>query len=343
MSHLTTRIRGTGAISVNRRLASTLLTVLAVFLTLTGGAWGQDNATITGTVTDTSGGLVAGVNISLKNVATGQVRQVISNTSGVYRFPDVGVGRYTLEASMQGFQKFSKTDIVVNVAQTLEEDISLKVGSAQATVTVEADALQVQSQTNGISGLISGEQVSQLATNGRNVTALAALGTGKSNTLPSYSGVNALTSANSISFNGTRNTHNIYLVDGGELNDRGCGGCFSSLPSIDALSDFQTLDSNYGPDYGIGSGGTITMVIKSGTQDFHGALWEFNRNEDYQANNFLLNLAGKPRPEFRLNVPGDRKSTRLNSSHTVISYAVFCLKKKTNTTYNDKLRAKRII
>src|SRR5439155_24962854 len=105
-------------------------------------------------------------------------------------------------------------------------------------------------------------------------------------TLPSYSGVNALTSANSISFNGTRNTHNIYLVDGGELNDRGCGGCFSSLPSIDALSEFQTLDSNYGPDYGIGSGGTITMVIKSGTQDFHGALWEFNRNEDYQANNF---------------------------------------------------------
>ncbi len=307
MSHLTTQIRDVMGISVAERGAWRFLRVfafLAVLLILTAGAWGQDNATISGTVADPSGGLVANVSISLKNLATGQVRQVTSNTSGVYRFPDVGVGRYTLEASMQGFQKFSKTDIVVNVAQTLEEDISLKVGSAQETVTVEADALQVQSQTNEISSLISGEQVSQLATNGRNVTALAALGTGKSNTLPSYSGVNALTSANSISFNGTRNTHNIYLVDGGELNDRGCGGCFSSLPSIDALSEFQTLDSNYGPDYGIGSGGTITMVIKSGTQDFHGALWEFNRNEDYQANNFLLNLAGKPRPEFRLNVPG---------------------------------------
>ena len=307
MSHITTQIRDVMGISVAERGAWRFLRVfafLAVLLILTAGAWGQDNATISGTVADPSGGLVANVSISLKNLATGQVRQVTSNTSGVYRFPDVGVGRYTLEASMQGFQKFSKTDIVVNVAQTLEEDISLKVGSAQETVTVEADALQVQSQTNEISSLISGEQVSQLATNGRNVTALAALGTGKSNTLPSYSGVNALTSANSISFNGTRNTHNIYLVDGGELNDRGCGGCFSSLPSIDALSEFQTLDSNYGPDYGIGSGGTITMVIKSGTQDFHGALWEFNRNEDYQANNFLLNLAGKPRPEFRLNVPG---------------------------------------
>jgi hypothetical protein len=304
MSHLSTHIRGITGITVGSKPARKFLTVFAILLIVTAGAWGQDNATITGTVTDASGGLVAGVTISLKNLATGQVRQAISNTSGVYRFPDVGVGRYTLEASMQGFQKFTKTDIVVNVAQTLQEDISLKVGSTQETVTVEADALQVQSQTNEISSLISGEQVSQLATNGRNVTALAALGTGKSNTLPSYSGVNALTSANSISFNGTRNTHNIYLVDGGELNDRGCGGCFSSLPSIDALSEFQTLDSNYGPDYGIGSGGTITMVIKSGTRDYHGALWEFNRNEDYQANNFLLNRAGKPRPEFRLNIPG---------------------------------------
>ena len=307
MSRLTTQIRDLMGISVAERQAWRFLTVfvfLAMLLILTAEAWGQDNATITGTVADPSGGLVANVSISLRSLSTGQVRQVTSNTSGAYRFANVGVGRYTLEASMPGFEKFTKTDIVVNVAQTLEEDISLKVGSAQETVTVAADALQVQSQTNEISSLISGQQVSQLATNGRNVTALAALGTGKSNTLPSYGGVNALTTANSISFNGTRNTHNIYLVDGGELNDRGCGGCFSSLPSIDALSEFQTLDSNYGPDYGIGSGGTITMVIKSGTRDFHGALWEFNRNEDYQANNYFLNSARKARPKFRLNVPG---------------------------------------
>lgn len=277
---------------------------IAILVALTPGAWGQDNASVTGTVTDPTGAAVVNASISLTNTATGQVRRVTSNSSGDYLFAGVGAGHYTLEASGAGFQKFTKTDIVVNVAQTLKEDVTLKVGSALETVTVEADALQVQSETNEISNLISGQQVSQLATNGRNVTALAALGTGKSNTLPSYGGVNALTTANSISFNGTRNTHNIYLLDGGELNDRGCGGCFSSLPSIDALAEFQTLDSNYGPDYGIGSGGTITMVINSGTKNFHGALWEFNRNEDYQANNYFLNLAGKPRPEFRLNIPG---------------------------------------
>jgi hypothetical protein len=265
----------------------------------------QENATITGTVTDSTGAVVPNVALTLTNQATSQVRQGTSNTSGIYVFANVGVGHFTLNATATGFQKFTRTDIVVNVDQTLKEDIGLTVGSEGQTVTVQANALQLQAETNELSTLITGAQVTQLATNGRNVTALAALGMGVSNNLSGeFGGVNALTSANGISFNGTRTTHNIYLLDGGELNDRGCGGCFSSLPSIDALSEFQTLDSNYGPDYGIGSGGTILMVIKSGTHDFHGSVWEFNRNEDYDANNYFTNHAGQPRPEFRLNEPG---------------------------------------
>ncbi len=212
----------------------------------------------------------------------------------------MGIGTYTLNASAAGFQKYTKTDIVVNVAATLEENITLTVGSQAQTVTVAADALQVQSETSEVSTLISGEQVSQLATNGRNVTALAALGLGVSNNLPPFSGVNALTSANGISFNGTRSTHNIYLLDGAEQNDRGCGGCFMNLPSQDAIAEFQTLDSNYSPDYGIGSGGTILMVLKSGTHNFHGEAYEFNRNTAYDAADYF----SKSVPEFKLNEPG---------------------------------------
>jgi hypothetical protein len=267
-------------------------------------AWAQENATITGTVSDPTGAVVPSAAITLTNVATGQQRQSVSNANGIYTFNNVGVGRFNLDATAPGFQKFSTTDISVNTAQTLKEDVTLTVGNAAQTVTVQADALQVQSETSELSTLITGQQVTQLATNGRNVTSLAALGLGVSNTLPAFSGVNALTSANGISFNGTRATHNIYMLDGGELNDRGCGGCFSSLPSIDALAEFQTLDSNYSPDYGVGSGGTILMVIKSGTQDFHGSLYYFNRNEDYDANNYFTKLAGQARPEFRLNEPG---------------------------------------
>jgi hypothetical protein len=174
-----------------------------MFLVVAPGAWGQENATINGTVLDSSGAVVPNAAITLTNPATGQVRQSVSNSSGAYSFPNVGIGAYTLSASVAGFQKYTKTNIVVNVAATLEENVSLTIGSQSQTVTVAADALQVQSETSEVSTLISGEQVSQLATNGRNVTALAALGLGVSNNLPPFSGVNALTSANGISFNGT--------------------------------------------------------------------------------------------------------------------------------------------
>ena len=276
------------------------LGIVLILFAMTTGVWAQDNATVNGTVADSSGALVANAQITLTNVATGQVREAASNSAGAYRFANLGVGHYTLTASAQGFEKFTKTDIVVNVAQTLEEDVTLTVGTAAQTVTVAADALQVQTETSEVSTLISGQQVSQLATNGRNVTSLAALGLGVSNNLPPFSGVNALTSANGISFNGTRTTHNIYLLDGAEQNDRGCGGCFMNLPSQDAIAEFQTLDSNYSPDYGIGSGGTIVMVLKSGTHNYHGELYEFNRNTDYDAADYF----SKSVPEFKLNEPG---------------------------------------
>jgi len=281
-----------------------LIVMLSVALLLIPSAWAQENAIITGTVTDSTGAVVPNVEISLTNTATGQVRKATTNTSGEYVFPSLGVGNYTLSAVASGFHKFIVTDIVVNVAQTLKEDVTLTVGSESQTVTVEADVLQVQAQTNEISNLISGAQVTQLGINGRNITQLAVLGMGVSNNLPGFNGVNALTSGNGISFNGTRSGHNIYLLDGGELNDRGCGGCFGTLPSLDAINEFQTLNSNYGPDYGIGSGGTILMVVRSGSHDFHGGLWYFNRNEVYDANNYFTNFAGQARPKFRLNLFG---------------------------------------
>jgi hypothetical protein len=287
-----------------RRTHFWLTAVFGAAVMLAPLALAQENATITGSVLDPTGAVLPNVTITITNIATGQIRQTASNSAGIYTFANVGVGHFNLEATATGFEKFTRTDIVVNTDQTLKEDVALTVGNAAQTVTVQADALQVQSETSELSTLMTGQQVTQLATNGRNVTALASLGLGVSSTLPAFSGVAGLTSANGISFNGTRSEHNIYELDGNELNDRGCGGCFSSLPSIDAMSEFQTLDSNYSPDYGIGSGGTILMVLKSGTHDFHGELYYFNRNEDYDANNYFTNLAGQPRPEFRLNEPG---------------------------------------
>jgi hypothetical protein len=289
------RLRGLGVLCV---------AFIALFLTLAPQAGAQDNATISGTVADNTGAMLPNTTIALTNIATSQTRDTTANSVGSFRFGNVGVGTYTLTATAPGFQKFVRTGIVVNVAQSLEENVALTVGSQAQTVTVEADALQVQTETSEISTLISGEQVRQLATNGRNVVQLAALGMGVSSTLPAFGGIDALTSSNAISFNGQRQSHNVYLLDGAEQNDRGCGGCFMNLPSQDAIGEFQTLGSNYSADYGLGSGGTIVMVLKSGTQKYHGTLYEFNRNTDYNANDYFLKRGGKARPVFQLNEPG---------------------------------------
>lgn len=267
-------------------------------------ALAQENANINGTATDTSGAIIRDASVKLVNTETGDSRTGTTNASGIFNFPGLHIGHYTLTITAPGFKVASKSGIVLNVAQTLEEDLVLEVGSTGQTVSVEADALQVQSETSEVSNLISGSQVSELATNGRNITALAVLGTGVSNNLPDYNGVNALTAGNGISFNGTRPSHNIYLVDGGEIYDRGCGGCFSILVSQDAISQFQTLNSNYSPDYGIGSGGQILMVLKSGSRDFHGALWEFNRNDAFDATNYISKLNNQKKPKLRVNIFG---------------------------------------
>jgi hypothetical protein len=280
--------------------------LIALALVAVPRGWAQDNAAISGTATDASGAVVPNASITLTHTGTGVARVATVNSVGAYRFGNIAAGNYILSATAPGFQKFSTTGIVVNVAQTLEQNVTFTVGSESQTVTVQADALQVQTETSEVSTLISGEQVRQLATNGRNVVQLAALGLGVSNNLPSFGGIDALTSANGISFNGQRASHNVYLIDGGEQNDRGCGGCFMNLPSQDAIGEFQTLGSNYSADYGLGSGGTITMMIKSGQRQFHGSLYEFNRNTAYNANDYFLKQANpiKQRPVFQLNTPG---------------------------------------
>ena len=178
MNHFTTETRRvasiSGAATPAWRSLTAMFAFIAMLLVLATGAWAQDNAVITGTVSDSSGAVVANAAITLTNTATGQIRQSTSNTSGSYQFPNVGVGTYTLAASVTGFQKYNKTGIEVHPATTLAEDVTLSVGKTEESVTVAADALQVQSESNEISNLISGEQVTQLATNGRNVTSLAA-------------------------------------------------------------------------------------------------------------------------------------------------------------------------
>jgi hypothetical protein len=271
-----------------------------------GKAHAQNEGEINGVVTDSTGAVIPRATVTIVELGTGEKHTAQTNGDGLYDFTGLVNGRYDLTAQMNGFASLKKTNIILNIAQTLREDVSLKAGAEGQTITVEAAALQVQSESNEVSSLITGQQMVQLATNGRNMVSLATLGTGVSSTVPSFNGVTAQGSNFDISFNGMRPDHNNWLIDGGEVYDRGSGGKLDVMPSEDMLSEFQVLSSNYTPDYGISSGGTVTMVIKQGTKSFHGGAWEFNRNDMFDAYPYFSKLSTPvtPKPELRLNIFG---------------------------------------
>jgi hypothetical protein len=264
----------------------------------------QENAEITGTVTDPSGAAVANATVSITHLSTGIMRTTQSSSTGLFDFPGLRIGTYDLKATATGFKTFTKASLVLNTAQTLRADVRLEVGSESQTVTVEANALALQTETNEVSSLITGDQVTQLATNGRSLVSLAAAGTGVTNQLQSFNGVTAQGAGSTINFNGMRYDHNNWMVDGGEIYDRGSGGRLGVAVSPDAVAEFQILGSNYTPDYGIASGGTVLMVLRSGAQKFHGTLWEFNRNDAYNAANYFTKQNHQATPELRLNIFG---------------------------------------
>jgi hypothetical protein len=247
----------------------------------------QQNSEIVGTVTDQTGAAVPGATLTLTQKETGFVYSSVSNSTGGFQFPGLNVGTYDLKATAKGFEAFTRTGLTLNVSQTLATDIKLTVGAESVEVSVIADALTVQTESNDVSTLISGEQLSSIATENRNFTSLAALGLGVSSNLPDSNPPSASASSASISVNGLRQSHNIWLLDGAEADDRGGAGGMSVMPSMDSIAQFQVLASNYPPDYGIASGATFSLALKSGTQKYHGEGWEFFRNDDLDANDFF--------------------------------------------------------
>ncbi len=269
-----------------------MLSLVLLLVCLAGHA--QQNSTITGTVLDKGGAAVPGAEITLTQQQTGFVSKTISNDSGNYTFPGLNVGTYDLKATAKGFSAYVQKGIVVNVSQTTRVDADMAVGSVDQTVTVQADTLTVQTDSNVVSTLVSEEQITSIATENRNFAALVALGLGVSSTLPDNNTPTSVGSSANISVNGLRQSHNIWLIDGGEADDRGGAGGISILPSQEAIAQLETLSSNYPPDYGISSGATISLSLKSGTQKFHGELWEFNRNTAFNANSYQNNQTWHP-------------------------------------------------
>ena len=279
--------------------------MLPMFLVLAcAGLFAQANSEITGIVTDQTGAVVSGAKIVLINPATGESHTTASSGNGLYDFSGLNPSNYDIKVTAKSFESYSQNGIVVNVSSTARADIQLTIGAETQTVTVEADALAIQADSNVVSTLINSEQISEIATENRNFAALASLGLGVSSALPDSNTPGAVGSNFTISVNGLRQSHNIWLIDGGESDDRGGAGGMQIQPSQDAISEFTMMTSNYPPDYGISSGATISLSLKSGTQKFHGAAWEENRNTDYDANSYFNKLGNNPRPTVHYNIYG---------------------------------------
>ena len=310
--------------------------ILPLFFVLAcAGAFAQANSEVTGIVTDQTGAVVGGAKITLTDPATGITKSTISDGTGLYDIAGLNAANYDLKVSAKGFQSYEQKGVVVDISRTFRVDIKLTIGAETQTVTVEADALAVQGDSNVVSTLINEQQITELATNGRNVVGLASLGLGVSGNLPDSNAPTSVGSSFAISFNGLNQAHNIWLIDGGEAYDRGSGGKMSMMPSQDALGEFQVLASNYPPDYGISSGGTVSMSIKSGTQKFNGEAWEFDRNDALDAYPYFskVNSPATPNPELRYNVFGANLGGPVFIPHVYNSS-----RKRTFFFYNEEWR-----
>jgi hypothetical protein len=291
-----------------KHIRSLHLAVLAfAFLCVSSSLMAQD-ATIVGTVTDPSGASVPNVKITVTNLETSLVHSAVTGDSGQYAVPELKIGHYDLKAEAAGFKVAEQKGVVLQVGDRARLDFQMQLGGAQETVTVEANAIRIQSDSGEQSNVITGQQISQIAVAGRSMYQLAALTPGASSAIGaggmSSGEVNTPVGGDaSVEFNGMRQNHNIYLLDGGEDDDRGGAGGMSIAPSSDAIAEFRALTSNYSADYGLSSGGTMTMVLKSGSSTLHASAWEFNRNDALDARGFF-NPAPQPVAELRLNVFG---------------------------------------
>lgn len=273
--------------------ANRCLGVLLLMFCLSCASFGQNvTGTILGTVTDSKGGALANATVTITNADQNiAIRTLTTDQQGQYVAPLLAVGRYRVTAEAPGFKRATQTGLVLNVNDKLVVNLALEVGAISETVTVEANALHVDTETATPAGVISGLQVRELALNGRNWEQLVKLvpgvsDSGNSDTL--YVGAFAPQGTNLVTFsmNGGRREENNYMIDGADNIDRGSNLTLLSFPSVDSIAEFRVIRGQYDPEYGRAASGQVNVITRSGTSDLHGGVYEFFRNDALNARSF---------------------------------------------------------
>src|ERR1700685_235918 len=273
--------------------------VLLVFSLCSSAAlFAQDTASITGTVTDPSGAAVPGAQVSLISAERGINRTTATNGSGDYLFASLPIGSYDLTVSDAGFKKSAANGIILRVAEKSRVNVTLEVGATNTEVIVQGqEVAQVETQSSDLGGTVTGKEITQLELNGRNFTQLITLVPGVSNQTGQDEAGVGVSGNVSFSVNGGRTEYNAWVMDGGDAMDNGSNTPLNGYPSIDAIAEFKVLTSNYGAQYGRNGSGTVEVETKSGTSSFHGDVYEFVRNDFFNAT-----------PEFQTAPPAYKKN-----------------------------------
>jgi hypothetical protein len=311
------------------KIIASLLTVSVLGLSLLTPSYVRAQvagATLSGTVTDTSGAVIPGAQVAVKNVGTGISAQVPTNADGFYSVPNLIPGTYELAASASGFATMVQKDITLTVGAQQVLNFSLRVGQATQQVEVTGVASAVELASSAIKGVVGSTTVVELPLNGRSWTDLASL----------QPGVNALTTQASyttavdrglrgfgaeISISGARPQQNNYRLDGVSLNDYGNGGPGSVIGGnlgVDAIQEFSVLTTNYSAEYGKTAGGVVNAILRSGTNQFHGSAYEFLRNASLDARNFFDYTSPNRIPPFRRNQFGGSAGGPIQKDRTFI-------------------------
>jgi outer membrane receptor protein involved in Fe transport len=268
-------------------------------------AWAQTaTGRVIGNVTDAQGAAIAGAKIRVANTGTGVVSDAVTNGEGFYQVLQLPVGSYTVTAEHAGFAKVVTWPTPLDINQALRIDVHLQVGSVVQTVQVEALASQVETVNATLSATVTGGPIQNLPLNGRNTLDLALTQPG---VMPIADDIGTYGTSNGgsngfggISVAGGRGDSVTYLLDGG-LNNRTTSNQVVFNPNPEAVEEFRLLENNYTAEYGRNGGGTISVVLKSGTNSVHGSLFDYLRNDALNANDFFDNARHNPRPVLKRN------------------------------------------
>lgn len=278
------------------------------FLVILGGVllaacavWASITGSISGIVTDPSGSVVPGVSVTATNTATGVQATVQTDGAGFYSFPNLSVGDYDIEVKQTGFKSYRRSGIHIDANSAIRADVKLEIGQVSESVTVSSDAVHVETQSTQMGEVINSQKITAVPLNGRDFTDLLSLQPG---VVPSQyaaqstglndrtvSGSNSLNSGNQ-SINGQREAANGFMINGANVNEGKNNGT-AVIPNLDSIEEFRIITNNFDAEYGNYSGGQINVITKSGTNLYHGDVFEFNRNTAFNGRDWFAPSIGK--------------------------------------------------